>query len=218
MKKMIWIVFAVTLLAALPLQASADEWEFIAEHHHKRVGGKFEPHIFRGCVCTQCGYQRDQTAGGTFTASLIDNSCWVHYDCALYNAPGGYRIGSAEQITNYYVGDYAYSDGIMWVLPKERADGSAPLVGWVDARNLRFDKSSGHIVEGCVIGCTIQIEASSGRGRTGPGTEYSYVETVHWRERYTILDQTIGSNGNTWYKIRVDGNPVWISSGLTKLV
>ena len=217
MKKMIWIVLAVSLFTILPIQAMAGEWEFIAEHHHKWTGGKFEAHTFRGDYCTKCGYQRDQTVGGTFNPSIIDNSCWVHYDCSLYDAPNGSRIGSTEKIRNCHVGDYAYSNGTMWVLLKERADSNAPIIGWVDARNLRIDGCD-HVVDYDVIGCIIQATCSSGRGRQGPGTEYAYLETIHWGEYYQILDQTIGSNGNTWYKVRVDGRLVWIAAGLTKIV
>ena len=74
------------------------------------------------------------------------------------------------------------------------------------------------MVTGDVIGCTIEITASSGRGRTGAGTEYPYVETVHFRERYTVLDVRRGSNNNDWYQIRVDGRAVWIASGLCRFV
>ena len=218
MKKLIWIVLAVTLFTLLPLNALAGNWEFIAEHHHKQYGGRFEAHTFRGNRCTKCGYVRGEPQPGIFNETILNNSCWVHYDCTLYNAPNGSPIAWQEKIENYYVGDYVYEGGIMWVLLKTRADSYAPLVGWVDASNIRFDPSPGHIVPGSVVGCTIVITASSGRGRQGPGTEYAYVETVRWKERYVILGQTIGSNGNTWYKIKVGSNMVWISSGLAKLI
>ncbi len=64
-------------------------------------------------------------------------------------------------------------------------------------------------------GKMIRITASSGRARSGPGTEYTYLETVHNGERYEVLDVQAAGNGNPWYKIRIGGREVWISAGIT---
>ena len=216
MKKIMTITLALALFLLLPVQALA-EWAFIAEAHHSRDGVHFEQHTFRGGCCVKCGYERN-SMGTSFRDSILDNSCWVMYDSPIYDSPAGWRcVGRAETVTNYHVGDYTVRDGVVWVLLKTRADAYAPMIGWIQADKLKIDGAS-HVVTGDVIGCTIEITASSGRGRTGPGTEFRYVETVHFRERYVIQDMATGTNGNTWYCIRVDNQPVWISSGLTKLV
>ena len=202
MKKMIWIVLTVTMITMLPLCALADGWAFIGPVHHSYDGVHFSKHSFRGDVCTQCGYRRIPDPGLSPDPQLVDNSCWVMFDAPLYAA----------------------ADGRWRVIG--RADRYSSPIGWVEAENLQvdlrphpdpigeddYDRSSEY------RGCTIEIIASSGRGRTGAGTEYPYVETVHFRERYTVLNVKRGSNNNDWYQIRVDGRAVWIASGLCRFV
>ena len=71
------------LFLLLPVQALA-EWAFIAEAHHSRGGVHFEQHTFRGGRCTKCGYERN-SMGTAFRDSILDNSCWVMYDCPVYS-------------------------------------------------------------------------------------------------------------------------------------
>lgn len=64
------------------------------------------------------------------------------------------------------------------------------------------------------VGHTCRIGASSANARSGAGTEYPIVEYVFCGERFTILDTGVASNGKTWYQIKKDGVPCWISSGI----
>ena len=217
MKKTLAVLAALILVCLVSFPASADGWAFIAEAHHSRDGVHFEQHTFRGSRCAVCGYERSPQTG-EFTVDIIGHSCWVMYDCPLYASPSlPYQTGWADTVSNYHVGDYVFLYGAAWVQLKTRADSGAPAVGWVRAENLKIDGTT-HIVSGDVTGCVIEITASSGRGRQGPGTEYAYLETVRFRERYVVQGTATGSNGSTWYRIVVDSRPVWISSGLAKLV
>src|SRR5699024_1242072 len=53
---------------------------------------------------------------------------------------------------------------------------------------------------------TVEIITSNLRVRTGPGTIYNEIGSVHKGEIYTIL-----SEENGWYKIGIDGKNGWIS-------
>ena len=64
------------------------------------------------------------------------------------------------------------------------------------------------------IGHSFRINVDSGRGRSGPGQEYAYIETVHYGDIYTILDVAYASNGNAWYKLHVSGRDCWVASSL----
>ena len=228
MKKMIRIVLTVTMITMLPLCALADGWAFIGPVHHSYDGVHFSKHSFRGDVCTQCGYRRTPGPDLSPDPQLVDNSCWVMFDAPLYAAADGrWRvIGWVETGDTYHVADVAVCDGICLVQLKMRADRYSSPIGWVEAENLQVDLrphpdpigDGGYDRSSEYRGCTIEIIASSGRGRTGAGTEYPYVETVHFRERYTVLDVRRGSNNNDWYQIRVDGRAVWIASGLCRFV
>ena len=48
--------------------------------------------------------------------------------------------------------------------------------------------------------------------RKGPGTEYDKIGELIGGKTYTILDETIGSNSRTWYKINLNGVEGWASS------
>ncbi len=231
MKKMIWILIAVTLMASLPLQAMAAQngWAFVSPIQHSYFGKNFSLHTFKGNVCTRCGFTRSsrEEYNGQALALLYrnreitDNSCWVMYDSWVYVSAdtASMRCGYLEFGETFHVAEVKNDGGRVWILLKERADSSAPAVGWIKAENLYIDPDDHPLLpDNYIIGRTVEITASSGRGRLGAGTEYPYVETVHFRERYVVLDTAVGSNGNGWYKILVDGNEVWISSGLTKIL
>ena len=61
------------------------------------------------------------------------------------------------------------------------------------------------------------IIASTANVRSGPGTQYSIVTGVREGQWYEILDSTVGSTGKVWYRICVDGDYGWISSGVTNM-
>ena len=235
MKKM-FITFCLCvslLLTALPTNALASRygWIFESPIQHSYNGKNFEIHCFRGNTCWKCGYTRESTAQYNNKAlvtlyklgnDILQNSCWTMYDCTCYGSPSedSWQWGGLEYGHTYYVGDYEVIGDQMWVQLTESANEGAPVVGWVQAGNLYIDPFWHKVkIPNCLlIGRPIAITASSARGRLDAGTEYAYVATVHFGERYTILDSKIGTNGNTWYQINVDGLEVWISSGLTRLI
>ena len=76
----------------------------------------------------------------------------------------------------------------------------------------------------------------SGRARSGPGEAYELVEYVRNGEEYKILARASGTSGTRctcdvlvsgkverktgykdWYKIAVDGNVCWVSSGIVEI-
>lgn len=61
------------------------------------------------------------------------------------------------------------------------------------------------------------ITANSAWVRAGAGTQYTDVTSVHANEWYQILDCAYGSTGKDWYKICVNGQYGWISSGLVTI-
>ena len=213
------------------VHASTHGWVFESPIQHSYNGKNFEIHCFRGNTCWKCGYTRegsDQYNNDALVTlyklgdTILHNSCWTMYDCPVYGSSSteSWQWGWLEYGNTYYVGDYQIIGNQMWVQLTERANDGAPVVGWVQAGNLYIDPFV-HISEMpdyMLIGRSVTITASSGRGRLDAGTEYPYVATVHFGDRYTILNSKIGTNGNTWYEINVDGLNVWISSGLTKLI
>lgn len=86
-----------------------------------------------------------------------------------------------------------------------------------DAASGATSKASGSAVQVFPVGETCCIAASSANARAGAGTQYGIVEYVFEGQRYTILDTAVASNGRTWYKIRVDGQECWISSGVATI-
>lgn len=61
------------------------------------------------------------------------------------------------------------------------------------------------------------IIASTANVRSGPGTEYRIVTGVREGQWYEIIDSVVGSTGKIWYRICVDGEYGWISSGVTNM-
>ena len=58
----------------------------------------------------------------------------------------------------------------------------------------------------------------NGRARSGPGTNYAFVDYVYYGDVYTVLDRQMGNTGKDWYKVRLsDGRYGWISSGLVTI-
>ncbi len=181
-------------------------------------------HTFSGNTCVYCGYQRATKQGlNTEARQLIsannisNHACWVMYRGTLFSEAdaGSGELGILSFGEQYYVNDYAEKGGDVWIQLKKLPSDSP--VGWTLAEQLSIDAMAPKELTGYETGHTIRIIASSGRARTDAGTEFAYIETVHYGDRYTVLDAKIGSNGNTWYKIRVSGQEAWISSGLAEM-
>ncbi len=63
-----------------------------------------------------------------------------------------------------------------------------------------------------------EVTTSNLNVRTGPGTGYSKVGTIHAGERYVVID-VVQSGSLTWYKFWFDGNARWAAAtGYTKVV
>lgn len=61
------------------------------------------------------------------------------------------------------------------------------------------------------------IIASSANVRAGAGTQYGIVGYVKENQWYEIIDCKVGSTGKVWFRIFVDGEYGWISSGVTNM-
>ncbi len=60
------------------------------------------------------------------------------------------------------------------------------------------------------------IEVDGGFARSNASTEYTKVGKVQKHEVYDIYAACIGTNGNVWYLIIVNGEWDWISAGSVK--
>lgn len=67
------------------------------------------------------------------------------------------------------------------------------------------------------VGETCRIQAVSGNARSGPGQEYELVTVVYRGDYYEIYAVQMASNGRNWYKIRVNGQYCWVSSGIVTI-
>ena len=193
---------------------------------HKKVEEKadFDEHYFssaNGGICVKCGYERPtkedlkkEASNLIYLDNIVNHGCWVMYKGTLYSSASSssYNLGALEFGEGYYVNAYQQVGNNIWIQIKKLP--SEEPIGWVQANILSIDQKGPQEPTGYEIGRMIRITTSSGRGRADAGTEFPYLETVHYGERYTVLDAKIGTNGNTWYEIRVDGRLVWISSGL----
>lgn len=218
MRKIAWIVLAVMLLTMLPVFASAGgSWYFIGESTHSRDGVHYYRHTYNGGkYCTQCGHERQiQSQSGGFNPDILLNTCMIQYKTKVYSEPGfvGF-IGQASVGEYYAVADYVFTGGKAWVLLQKKENNGSRIIGWVVADDVKVDMAN-HYVENDMIGRTVTVKANSAKLREYPGTEYRQIGSVRYKDRFTVLDQTVGSNGNTWYLIEVDGVYGWLAAGLT---
>lgn len=64
------------------------------------------------------------------------------------------------------------------------------------------------------VGRTCAVWVDSGRARSGPGTQYEQVAYINYGDRLLVLGRRLGNTGKDWYKVCIDGQECWISSGL----
>lgn len=69
-----------------------------------------------------------------------------------------------------------------------------------------------------LIGRLAQVTSTSAHVREEPNTDTPTIGYVHRYDCFEILDCRIGSTGKVWYKISINGEYGWISSGLTILL
>ena len=109
----------------------------------------------------------------------------------------------------YKSGRYLHKNDIgvrpaMWVSSKVKFEGKEQKEDTTHKDDLR-------------IGQKFRITSNSGRGRSGPGTEFEIVSFVKEGEVYTILDIAFASNGYEWFLLDMGSTSCWVSSGLGKL-
>lgn len=188
----------------------------------------FENHNFSGMggnnVCESCGYERpskndlyDEADSLIYQNNIYNHGCWVMYNGTLYSNSNNSstKLGILAFGEGYFVNDYRKDGNNIWIQIKKNQ--SAEPIGWTLANILSIEQKQREGSTGLEIGRTVRITTSSGRGRANADPDSPILEYVHYNEKYIVLDAKTGTNGNAWYKIRVDGREVWISSGLGTL-
>lgn len=115
-------------------------------------------------------------------------------------------VGQSIKDDEYLILGYTFVDGNAWLNVLFR---NQPA--WISASLVEI---SGGYPEPVCIGCVVKITVNSGRARMQPDKDSAIVEYVRYGEQYTILDADVAPDNTTWFKIRVDGNLCWISSGI----
>ena len=152
----------------------------------------------------------DKMIGGT--ATVVD-------ECNIRIAPNenAYLIGKGFVGEFYPIVDYIFSSyGSVWI----RLQYEDEEVAWVSASYVDVEPSAAQNASGehtWLIGRTCRITATSGRARLTPGTDGYIVAYVHANEKYTILDCDAAADGKLWYKIQIENQECWISSGMASL-
>ena len=67
------------------------------------------------------------------------------------------------------------------------------------------------------VGRYVTVWVDSGHARSGPGTNYDFLNYVHEGDVLQVLDWDMGNTGKDWYQVRINGRLCWISSGLVTL-
>ncbi|MBQ4435519.1 MAG: hypothetical protein II879_05425 [Clostridia bacterium] len=184
----------------------------------KSLGNRyvFDWHNYSGNVCKDCGYvkpAKDQLNRDAILLGdkVVDRELWVLYQAAICDDVNGGQITLAQPNEQYYILAYQNVGNNIWIQVRKTTGDDA--LGWMKAENVAISERPDPVPDG-LVGRTFRITTSSGRGRTGAGTENAYIETVHYGETYTILDVDYASNGVAWFKIKVSGTECWVSSGL----
>lgn len=178
---------------------------------------EFGWHNYSGTKCKDCGYTKpakDQLNNDVLQLgeTIRDRELWVLYQAGIYDDVNGSQVTQAQPNEQYYVMDYQNYGDKVWI--QVRPTTSQTVAGWMKAENTAVSARADVENAEDLVGMSFRITASSGRGRTGAGTEYAYIETVHYGEEYIILDTATASNGTTWFKLKVSGQECWVSSGL----
>ena len=67
------------------------------------------------------------------------------------------------------------------------------------------------------VGTTCRVRSTSGRVRTGPGTDYAEAGYVNQGQEFEILDIRSGNTGKDWYLISGYFGTAWVSSGIVSV-
>lgn len=186
----------------------------------------FEKHSFNSNdVCRKCGYEKQGRDELTAEAIIngedaIGRELRIIHAGKMYSRPNGSVMYSVDINEQYYVLDFQEDRNTVWLQVGKPSD-QRPI-GWIMAEIASINTGGIRDVEqendlSWAIGRSFKINVSSGRGRTGPGQEFAYVETVRYGQTYTIKDAAYASNGMVWYMLKVSGTDCWVSSGLGSL-
>ena len=182
-----------------------------------------EKHCWNGdsLYCSDCGYKRPEKETLRSRAivrdwDVVGRQLFVMWKCKVYDSVNGRELMQLGVLDTYYVCAYRLDGQTPWIQIAEINRPNQPF-GWIKAENASITATPDKLPEEYVIGKKVKVITSSGRGRTGAGTEYPAVAYVHYGEVYTVLDVSCASNGTQWYKLNVNGTVCWVSSGLVTL-
>ena len=190
--------------------------------------GYFEPHTMVGKRCKFCDFsindlptsealQREALQRVTEdpegiigkTALVIHNGN-IRAGASTLSADLGAVIADDKyEIVNYVVDgsnvwlEVKYGLGTAWV-----SAGLARISG-ANAANNKYAEF--------YVGRTCTIKVSSGRARMAPDKDSPVLEYIKYGEQYTILDCESAVDDTLWFKIVVDNDVCWISSGIATI-
>lgn len=180
-----------------------------------------DKHKFSGDHCKLCGASRP--GKDTLRASavsrgydVVGRELFVLWKGSVYDSVNGSKLLTVKPLEQYYVNDYRLVGGTPWIQVSSTKRTDRPI-GWMKAEIASINETPAVIEESFLIGRTVKIIVTSGKGRPSPGTQQHEIAYVHYGDYYEILDVGTASNGTQWYKIRVGNTACWISSGLCEL-
>ena len=170
--------------------------------------------------CSICGYSRLpneelETRAWSFYRDITQRNGFVLYESPIYETPTGKNsYMKVDQFEEYRIIGVNEEMGKLWLQIAENLKTDA--IGWIPADIMYVEDGTIIPVDDAYIGHICRITVSSGRARIRPAQD-PVIEYVGLDEKYTILDVAEGSDGKTWFKIMVDGNECWISSGIASI-
>lgn len=120
--------------------------------------------------------------------------------------------GSSKGWTRVWVPLEAVYDGWQFygadTFPDDAADDDGPVL-------LPGGSWNGGYLE--PVGQYVTVWVDSGRARSGPGTNYAFLNYVNIGDVLYVYDREMGNTGKDWYQVSINGRLCWVSSGLVTL-
>lgn len=156
--------------------------------------------LYKNGSCCIIEVENDFALIETEASSVGLTRVWVPLG-ALWN---GTRYSGQDTFTGHYPslngGSYGQHDDGPVLLPGDDNDSWYGSYGYVDP-----------------IGQYVTVWVDSGNARSGPGTNYAFVNYVNQGDMFQVLDYEMGNTGKDWYQVRINGRLCWVSSGLVTL-
>lgn len=166
------------------------------------AGPGYDYHYYGDIVLHQDGNCRVMEVENNF--ALVDTSAsnqgWTRVWVPLNAIAGGSAFYGQDTYS-----DESFEEGPI-LLPED--DGPVLLPGGGNGGYTGFVDPVGQYV-------TVWVD--SGHARSGPGTNYSFVNYVNEGDVLQVLDYEVGNTGKDWYQVRINGRLCWVSSGLVTL-